>query len=105
MKLGLDPQEAALKSGLRPTNPGWRQQIAEPDATLFSCDGDRETRTPLPILPGNYIAYYENVRDALLHKASLAVTATQALRVMELLEPCRQSSEERKSLPVTLSPL
>jgi scyllo-inositol 2-dehydrogenase (NADP+) len=105
MKLGLDTQEAALKSGLRPTDPRWRQQIAEPDASFSSCDGDREARTPVPILPGDYIAYYENVRDALLDKTSLAVTATQALRVMELLELCRQSSEEQKSLPATLSPL
>ncbi len=104
-KLALDAQEAALKSGLVPGSEQWPQKIAEPDAMLSTCDGDSVQQTPVPILPGDYLAYYENVRDALLAKAPLAVTATQALRVIELLELCQQSSAQQRSLPATLSPL
>jgi predicted dehydrogenase len=103
-KVGLDLQEAALKSGLRPGSPQWLPQIAEPTATLSTCGGDAVQQTPVAVLPGDYLAYYENIRDVLLGKAPLAVKPQQALRVMELLEICHQSSRQQISIRPALSP-
>lgn len=103
-KQSLDLQEAALKSGLRPGRADWLSQINEPAATLSTCNGDVVDQTASELVMGNYVAYYENIRDAILGKASLAVTPQQALRVMELLDFCRQSSQQRKSLDVSFTP-
>jgi scyllo-inositol 2-dehydrogenase (NADP+) len=103
-KQSLDLQEAALKSGLRPNSPNWLAAITEPPAILSTCAGDAVEQQRIEIVPGDYLAYYQNIRDAILGQASLAVRPRQALRVMELLALCQQSSELGKSLDVSLTP-
>lgn len=70
---GLDPQEAALKEG--------RVVARTPDAampaeacTLVSDTGPES----LEAIPGDYLAYYENIAAALLRGEPLAVTAESA---------------------------
>ena len=48
--------------------------------------------------PGDYRKYYENVRDAILGLAELAVTPAQALRVMRALELAMESSRTGRVL-------
>jgi hypothetical protein len=48
--------------------------------------------------PGDYREFYANVRDAILLKAPLAVTAQHGAQVIRLLELARESS--KKWLPV-----
>ena len=59
-------------------------------------DGDKITERAVPTEPGDYCAYYENVRDAILGTAELAVTPQAALSVMRVLELAKQSSNERR---------
>ena len=49
--------------------------------------------------PGDYRKYYENVRDAILSKAQLAVTPQSALTVMRALELAQESSRSDRVLP------
>ena len=109
VKYGLDPQEDALKRGLMPgdtsgVNP-WGQEPTEAWGKLtigaVGSPNDRgipahacEERT-IPTEAGDYCGYYENVRDAILGKAPLAVTPQAALRVMRVLDLAQQSSRER----------
>jgi scyllo-inositol 2-dehydrogenase (NADP+) len=110
IKFGLDPQEDALKRGERPggskESSNWGR---EPDeawgALTFGAVGSLNERgipvqaaeeRRVPTEPGDYRGYYENVRDAILGKAELAVTPTAALRVMRVIELARQSSRERR---------
>jgi len=88
VKYGLDPQEAALKAGRTPDEPDWDVEPAELYGKLTSPEG---TRT-IPTTPSSFTHYYENLRDAILGKAQLAVTPERALDVMRGLELAVASS-------------
>ncbi len=91
-----DPQEAALKSGARPTAPGWGTLPPDDWGMLSSARGEEKVET----LPGTYQAFYENVRDAITRGAPLAVTADQARKTIELIELAFRSSREKRSIAV-----
>jgi predicted dehydrogenase len=95
-KYGLDPQEEALKRGEIPGGPAWGKEPPEAWGTLSLVDGDKVTERAVPTEAGDYRGYYENVRDAILGKAALAVTPQAALSVMRVLELAHQSSRERR---------
>jgi predicted dehydrogenase len=97
VKYGLDPQEAALKSGRTPDEADWDREPPEMHGRLSTPEG---TRT-IPTIPSSFTHYYENVRDAILGKAQLAVTPEQALDVMHGLELAVASSQKRCVLPWT----
>jgi predicted dehydrogenase len=88
-KYGLDPQEEAMKQGGDPATPGWGSEPESQWGKLTTAAGSE----PVPTLPGDYRAYYENIRDAVLGKASLEVTPGQALDVMRALDLAQQSSK------------
>jgi len=95
IKYGVDAQEAALKEGRTPGEPDWDADPPALYGTLTTSEGTRA----VPTIPSSYTHYYENVRDALLGKATLAVTPRQALDVMRGLELAVASSEKRCVLP------
>ncbi|OIJ99458.1 Gfo/Idh/MocA family protein [Streptomyces monashensis] len=98
VKYGLDPQEAALREGLRP-GPEWG---AEPEA-LWGRIGAGESPltdggTPVPTLPGDYPAYYAAVADALRDGAPGPVTALEAAAALDVLEAARRSARDRTTV-------
>jgi len=95
IKYGVDAQEAALKEGRTPGEPDWD---VDPPALFGNLTTSEGTRA-VPTIPSSYAHYYENVRDAILGKASLAVTAERALDVMRGLELAVASSQKRCVLP------
>lgn len=102
VKYGLDPQEAALRDGLRPA-PGavWG---AEPEA-LWGRLGAGESPlsgggTPVESLPGDYPAYYAAVAAALRGTGENPVTAYEAAAALDVLEAAKRSA--RENVTVTL---
>ncbi len=107
-KWGLDPQEPALVGGakvprmgeaaewLREEEVAWGELVVapEPDAP------ERLVRTRVRTELGDYRGFYANVRDAVLGRAELAVTAEEGFRVIKLLEMARESSREGERLMV-----
>jgi len=97
LKRGVDPQEDALRAGGRPGGAGWGVDPSDGELTLIDSAGHAVTRT-LPTQPGNYVRYYEAVRDAILGKGPNPVTPEQAVELMELLDLGRQSAAEGRAL-------
>src|SRR5213596_2977525 len=97
IKYGVDAQEAALKAGRTPGEPDWDVDPPALYGTLTTPEGTRA----VPTIPSSYARYYENVRDAILGTAQLAVTPEQALDVMRGLELAVASSQQRRVLPWT----
>jgi predicted dehydrogenase len=95
IKYGLDPQEAALKAGHTPDEPDWDVEPPDMHGQLTTPEG---TRT-IPTIASTFTHYYENLRDAILGKAQLAVTPEHALDVMRGLELAVASSRQRCVLP------
>jgi len=95
IKYGLDPQEGMLAAGIKPGDAGFGCETAL--ARLVLPDGGERA---VAVASGNYRAYYQNVRDALRGVAPLAVTAGEALTVMDLLEAGEQSARCRREVTV-----
>jgi scyllo-inositol 2-dehydrogenase (NADP+) len=91
IKYGLDRQEEALKAGRTPDEPNWDAEPSELYGALTTPEGTR----PIPTIPSSFTRYYDNIRDAILRKASLAVTPEQALTVVRGLELGLLSSQRR----------
>jgi predicted dehydrogenase len=96
LKSGLDPQENALKAGEKLEGAAWGEEPPEAWGKLFQAQGDKLSERVVPTKAGDYRGYYENVRDAILGKTSLAVTPQAALRVMRVLELAQHSSNQRR---------
>jgi len=97
VKQNLDPQEALLRAGQPMGGESWGLESPEQWGTLSPVDGGAPRR--VPSARGDYRLFYQNVRDALLGKASLRVTPDEALRVMYALELSEASSADRRILP------
>ncbi|MFB7467990.1 Gfo/Idh/MocA family oxidoreductase [Streptomyces sp. NPDC056224] len=96
VKYGLDPQEGALREGLRPAaDAPWGE---EPEH-LWGQLGSGESPltgggTPVPTAPGDYPAYYAAVAAALREGGPNPVTAYEAARCLDVLEAALRSSRD-----------
>ena len=99
VKYGLDPQEEALKNGGSPDQPNWGMEKEDLWGTHIQCDGAVQ-RSRYPTLAGCYPDYYTNVARAIRGEEELAVKPEQAREVIRLIELARQSSAEKRMIPV-----
>jgi scyllo-inositol 2-dehydrogenase (NADP+) len=102
IKYGIDPQEAALQRGGRFESASWGTEDRSNWGTLTLDDGGCIVAKPIATRAGDYRGYYANVRDVILGHAPLAVTASQAGRVIRMIELARESSERRIAVPCDL---
>ena len=98
VKYGLDPQEDLLKAGQRFESPTWGTEPSKNWGVLTVEDGGDVVSKPVPTKAGDYRGYYANIRDAILGKAPLAVTAEQATQVIRMLELADESSRKRAAV-------
>lgn len=96
VKYGLDPQEAALREGLR---PGAGRPWGEEPEHVWGQLGCGESPltgggTPVPTVPGDYPAYYAAVAAALRDGGPAPVTAHEAAHCLDVLEAARRSSRD-----------
>jgi predicted dehydrogenase len=84
----LDPQEDALRAGAGPGDAGFGDG---PAARFVGAESEREIATA----PGNYLAFYEGVRDALRGDAPPPVDPRDSLRVLEIIAAARRSVDEK----------
>lgn len=108
-KSGLDPQEDALKAGLRPAwppAPGWGE---DPGTSVLTRPGpppgDGLVDEAWPLRPGCQGAFYAAVHDAIRGTAPNPVTPAQATAVMALIEAGQRSAREGRAVPAGASPL
>lgn len=98
VKQSVDPQELNLRFGNIPENGPWGAEPEENWGVLtLSKDGKLASRK-VPSVDCDYRVFYANLRDAMLDKAALFITPEWALDVMRLIELCRQSSDERRTV-------
>jgi predicted dehydrogenase len=97
VKFGLDTQEESLKRGDLPGSPGWGH---DPQAgTLIVKRNDNFEKIQVPNEPGNYLKFYEGIRDAIVQGAPNPVPAEDGLAVINVLETAVKSNEARAEVP------
>ena len=82
VKHGLDPQEAALREGVRPDEPDFGREPPEAWGVL----GSGEDFRPVESEAGDYLAFYSAVEAALREGGPPPVPASEAVAVLEVLE-------------------
>jgi scyllo-inositol 2-dehydrogenase (NADP+) len=92
IQYGRDAQEAALQRG--EVGP----RVMDPDHAprLVRFVGDALRDEAIDQVPGNYLAYYENVAAAIRGRAPLAVDPANVLHSIRLIEAATLSSETRQ---------
>jgi scyllo-inositol 2-dehydrogenase (NADP+) len=91
VKLGIDPQEEALRAGDidRAEEPPQHEGIVK----LTDVSG-KPMETQVATVRAHWDAYYRNIADHLSGRANLAVTAEQAREVVRVLEAATRSARE-----------
>jgi scyllo-inositol 2-dehydrogenase (NADP+) len=97
VKQGLDPQEAQLKSGLRPGDAGFGETsggtFTHPDGTASTAPTDR----------GNYLAFYERVAAAILDGTPVPVSPEDARGGLLLIDLARRAASTGQRIPVPVA--
>jgi scyllo-inositol 2-dehydrogenase (NADP+) len=99
VKQTFDPQEMNLRQGTISEGKPWGYEPEESWGVLTVPRGDSFEQRRIPSATCDYRDYYANVRDALLGRATPAVTPEYALNVMRVLELARASSEKQCTIP------
>ena len=89
---GTDPQERDLKAGLFPGSEGWGVDPSFSHAKINTDVDEEHLEGDYPLLPGNYLEYYDNIYEAIRNNAPLTVTAQQARDVIRIIEAAYESS-------------
>lgn len=96
-KFGMDTQEESLKRGEIPGSAGWGQDPRM--GTLVTKRDDGFETRQVPNIPGNYLAYYEGIRDAITAGGPNPVTPQDAFSVITVIEAAVKSSAARAEMP------
>jgi predicted dehydrogenase len=91
-KQTFDPQEINLRRGYIPKSGPWGGEPEEDWGVLTTVENDAVTKRRVPGATSDYRDFYANVRDAILGRATPAVTPEYALDVMRVLEMAQESS-------------
>ena len=94
-KQSFDPQEINLRRGYVPENGPWGAEPQEDWGVVTTIENDVVTKRSVRSSNSDYRDYYANVREAILGRATLAVTPEHALDVMRVLEMAQESSTKR----------
>jgi predicted dehydrogenase len=84
-----------LRRGYIPENGPWGVEPQEDWGVLTTVENDVVTKRSVPSSTSDYRDYYANVRDAILGRATLAVSPEYALDLMRVLELAQESSRKR----------
>lgn len=93
-KLGLDKQEAALKQGYSPSDKHWETKTTEDSGYFYTGDTAVEVDTHR----GNYMAFYDQLHDALIGKRVMPVPMADIVTQMQILEAIIKSSETHATI-------
>ncbi len=93
-KLGIDPQEQYLVSGVMPVNEDWSAESPSQYGNFY----DEQGCTHVPTVKGCYQEYYHQVAKAIRQGATCPVKAEDALLNIKLIELALESSRLGKKI-------
>jgi scyllo-inositol 2-dehydrogenase (NADP+) len=91
-KDNLDPQEAALAAGARPSDPGWGTEPRERWGRVITSTGDLSFEGLVETVPGSYETFYALLLAALRSGAPPPVDPADSLAVLKIIEAARESA-------------
>ena len=98
LKWGLDPQEQALKEGRHPSGDDWGSDDPGNYGLLNTSIGGLSFRGRVETVHGNYMAFYDNLFNAIRSGVSLSVTAREGASVVRVIEAAYRSAKEERMI-------
>ncbi len=92
VKWGLDPQEDALHTGMRPGESGWGLEPRESWGRLSTDINGLHFDGPVETVPGSYESFYAMLRDALLSGGPPPVDPASAMATLKIIEAAKLSA-------------
>jgi scyllo-inositol 2-dehydrogenase (NADP+) len=92
-KYGLDPQEDALRAGLRPGASAWGAEPRSAWGQLSTSVGGLHMDGPVETLPGCYQRFYELLRDAVAQGGPPPVDPADAIASLRVIEAAFKSAQ------------
>ena len=96
VKWGLDVQEAALRAGASPSDPGFGADPGEAWGVL----GTEEFSEPVETERGRYVEFYERMEQAIRAGEPAPVSLEAGIETLRIIEAARRSSAERTVVPL-----
>jgi predicted dehydrogenase len=98
LKYGIDPQEDDLKSGKPICSVNWGNDDEEKWGIINSDINGLHHVGRIETIPGNYLAYYDNIYQVLRHEVQPEVQAKDALDVIKIIKASLVSSQTRQAV-------
>jgi len=95
-KMGLDPQENRLKTGLIPDRASWADEDEAEYGFIYDAEQSHRVKTER----GGYQLYYQELAEAIRNGGQAPVTAEQALQGIRLILLAIESNEKGKTIKV-----
>ena len=92
-KWGMDPQEDALKAGIRPGDPSWGREAREQWGRLSTDVGGVHFDGSVETLAGSYESFYRLLRDALVTGGPPPVDPADAALTIRIIEAAQHSAQ------------
>jgi len=90
VKYGIDPQEDQLKAGLLPGMPGFGEEAAALNGTLYTEVNNAPHTETIETLPGNWPALFANLADVLLRGAEPLIKMEQVVQQLRVIGQVRR---------------
>src|SRR5215211_6893677 len=104
VKWGMDLQEAAMRDGARPGDPGWGSEPPERHGALTIEVGGLELRGRLASAPGAYQDFYAAMAAAVAGQGPVPVPAAEARDTVLVIERALASAHEGRVVKVAGAP-
>jgi len=95
-KMGLDPQESRLKTGLIPDQASWADEDEAEYGFIYDAEQSQRVKTER----GGYQIYYQELAEAIRNGSQAPVTAEQSLQGIRLILLAIESNDKGKTLKV-----
>ncbi|HEY9789438.1 MAG TPA: Gfo/Idh/MocA family oxidoreductase [Candidatus Obscuribacterales bacterium] len=93
-KRGLDPQEDALRAGRRPNTANWGAEPSEFWGNIWSERDGLNHEGRVETLRGDYPAFYQQMRDAIVNGAPVPVDPADGIKTLRVIEAALRSAGE-----------
>ena len=98
VKSGIDPQEQDLKDKKIPGTTGWGAEPEQNWGKLNTSRNGKHVQGPYESVHGNYLAFYDNVYDAVRKGHPLTVRPEESRDGIRIIEACHESSRTRSAI-------
>jgi predicted dehydrogenase len=99
VKYGLDPQEEALRKGLMPGGKDWGKEDKSRWGILHTESGGLSARQKIETLPGNYMTFYNQVYEGIVHGREHDISPGQAVTNLRIIEKALESNRQQQVIP------